>query len=706
MVDQDSMRVLELDVWNEHVASRARLDAARDAAKRARPARGLDESRRALDETREALDLVRRGAGPALRVEADGIDLLVHARDQATPLLARELATLFRFLRQTEFVRASLVALDASPALRAIGHELPDLGALVRELEGAIDERGLLLDSATPKLRTLRLELAELKEQVRRAIERFAARPDVRPLLRATHPSIRDGRYVLAVRAGARGQVRGIYHDRSATGETAYVEPESLVDDQNRLRDLGIDEQREVQRILWHFTRELLDGQSNLEQARDAVVRYDVAVARARVADELGLTEPALEIGGALETSDIRHPILLAFAFEKAEGDVAARRAAAHATVVPFSLRLGDDHDVVVLTGPNTGGKTVTLKAIGLLALLPRIGSFVPAAAGARVPFFGGVFADVGDEQDLRQSLSTFSGHVHRIGAILRAATEGSLVLLDELGSGTDPLEGEALSTALLDHLLQRRLLAVVTTHLGRLKEFAGRRSRATNASMEFDPDTFRPTYRLQLGIPGASNALRIARNLGLPRAILEEAERLSAEHGGAERNRYDELDRARAVVERLREGAATDRREASDALARAAEIERDLLRARSALWPQAESAAEERVRQLLAETEEARRALLQLGGKSARAAGQIVDALRRAVASSPLAERRRAFVVSLKKGDSVLLPKYNEVCRIRKVLRKEERVEVDYRSMSVTVGYDEIAPIEQMHLSPPDRAP
>ncbi|MFG0320345.1 MAG: endonuclease MutS2, partial [Planctomycetota bacterium JB042] len=552
-IDDDAFRLLELDAWNRVVEGHARLDAGRALARTMRPAATLEEGRALLAETKEALALDDRGASPRLGVPADGLALVAHAREHGTPLLARELAVQFRFLRQARDLRATLAALDDLPALRALGRRIPDVGPLVRDLELAVDERGLLLDSATPRLRALRLEIAEKKEAVRQEIERIAKRPDVRTLLRSTHPTIRDGRFVLAVKIGSRGQVKGIYHDRSASGETAYVEPEAVVDEQAELRDLVHDEEREVGRILWEFTRRLLDLEDELVAATAALARFDAACARGAAARDLGLVEPELvESGSPLAIDEVRHPLLLAMARDRLGEEAAVE--AVHAAVTPFSLRLGDAFDLLVVTGPNTGGKTVTLKAVGLVALLARCGSFVPAASGAVVPWFPGVFADVGDEQDLMQSLSTFSAHVRRIATVLSSAAPGALVLLDELGSGTDPLEGEALSTALLEHLLDRRLRGVVTTHLGRLKEFAGRNPRAANASMQFDPESLRPTYRLLLGIPGASNALKIARGLGLPDGVLVRAEELLSESGDTDRSRglLDELDRSRAAVERL----------------------------------------------------------------------------------------------------------------------------------------------------------
>ena len=701
-IHEDTLRVLEFDAWNRRLAAFAASDAGREAALVSRPAGDLETALRLLDETGEALSLLWAESLPRLGVQADGLDLLERAHADGSPLLARELATLLAFLRSVCDLRQRLVELETCPALSAIGQSIPALEPLLHSLQRAVDVQGLLLDSATPKLYQLRLELAESKESLRRHLERFANRKEVRPLLRSNHVSLRDGRFVLAVRAGARGQIRGIYHDRSQSGNTVYMEPEEVVDDQNRMHDLGIDEQREVIRILWGFTRELLARESELRRARAALARFDLASARAALARTLGLERPDLQPLGELALAGARHPLLLGLAHDQSEGAPEERLDLARRRTIPFDVRLGDLHDVLVLTGPNTGGKTVTLKAIGLLSLLPRAGHFLPAQSGARIPWFPGVFADVGDEQDLTQSLSTFSGHVRRIASMLKTAAPGALILLDELGSGTDPLEGEALSTALLDHLLEAGMLAVVTTHLGRLKEFAGRRPRAANASMEFDPESFRPTYRLVLGIPGASNALRIAAHLGLPGSILTNAERLLSRQGRQSAELFDQLDQARAAVERARGEAETDRRRAAEARTRSVEKEVRLDRARAALMVQAEAAAEDRLRRLLEELEVPRRALLALGGKGAAAAGQMLEAIRRAQGASPLSERRRQYVRSLRPGDRVFLPEYNEICEIRRILKKEERIEVSYRSLSLTVGFDEIAPVEQSHLHRP----
>lgn len=697
MPDADALRVLEIDRLLTFAAERTQSAVGKRAILETQPAPDLAASRSLLAETRQALHCVQSNRLPALAIKDDVIPLLDAAAASGVPLLARELAALFRFVKRARRLREFLSDLEEGSELWRLGKRIPDLGTLNRELEDAIDEQGLLLDSATAKLRALRIEISERRESVRRSLEKFARRVEVRSVIRSIHPAIRDGRYVLAVRSGARGQVKGLYHDRSATGQTSYVEPELVIDDQNRLRDLEIDEQREVNRILIRLTRLAWDAEDAITEVAGLVARVDIAFARAFVARDLGLVEPELNDGGPLVAIDVRHPWLLALAFDRGgeSGDPSldALRAHAQASVVPFSLTLGDTFDILVLTGPNTGGKTATLKALGLLALLPRYGWFLPTAGPARIPFFRGVFADVGDEQDLAQSLSTFSGHVKRVARILAAARQGSLVLLDELGSGTDPLEGEALATSLLEAMIERGILAVVTTHLGRLKQFAGKRSRAANASMQFDPDTLRPTFRLLLGVPGASNALRIARNLGLDPQIVEAAERELAGSGDRTAELFSELDRSRAELEKLREQAARDRDDAQRRAATVKQRESALAHADAALLLHAEAAAEARLKAFAEEIEEPRRQLLALGGKAALAAGRIVDALRRMHSASPLAEHRRRFLRSLKPGDSVKLVKMNENGVVKKVWLKDDRLEVVVRHLSITVKVDDIAP-------------
>jgi DNA mismatch repair protein MutS2 len=316
--------------------------------------------------------------------------------------------------------------------------------------------------------------------------------------------TMRSDRYVLPVRAEARGQVRGIVHDQSSSGATVFVEPLVVVEMNNRLRQLQIEEHQEVERILAELS-EMVGGEAPyIVLAVELLAEIDLNLAKARFASAMRASPPKLNAEGRLLLRQARHPLLTG-------------------KVVPIDFWLGIDARMVVITGPNTGGKTVALKTVGLLSLMALSGLHIPAGDDSEVPVYHDIFADIGDEQSIEQSLSTFSSHLSRIVEILRDATPDSLVLLDELGAGTDPSEGSALARAILSHLLDRGVETVATTHYSELKAFAHERPSVENASVEFDVETLSPTYRLTIGLPGRSNALAIASRLGLPNDIIEQ---------------------------------------------------------------------------------------------------------------------------------------------------------------------------------------
>jgi DNA mismatch repair protein MutS2 len=359
--------------------------------------------------------------------------------------------------------------------------------------------------------------------------------------------------------------------------------------------------------------------------------------------------------------------------------------------VVPVDLHLGDRFDVMVITGPNTGGKTVTLKTVGLLSLMAAAGLHLPAAQGTRVPYFRRVLADIGDEQDLAQSLSTFSSHVKRISRILDEADAHSLVLMDELGTGTDPLEGEALGRAILKYLVRSRARVLVSTHLSKLKEFAFSSDRVENACVEFDPDTLKPTFRLSIGMPGESNALRIARRLGIPDAVVRDAESV-LETGDSElKSLMDEVQRIRIQSEKALGKTRRDQETAHRIREKTEAHEKEIAFKRSVL----EEEAEREIDECLRRSREEAMALIPKLQNLPAPYGEHVEALKevldRIVEHSPLGRKRRRFVDSLKKGDMVYLPRYREKCQVLKIYKKEDCVEVAYRGLSMKVPAQEI---------------
>jgi len=379
-----------------------------------------------------------------------------------------------------------------------------------KSIARAIDEDGTVRDGASPVLARLRRDLKGAQAELIRLLERTMSRLDPAQQVADGSVTVRNGRYVIPVRRDARGTVGGIVHDTSSTGATLFVEPPAAVEAGNRIRELETEEVREVERILRELTDGLRPLHASLVDSLDALVELDTLAARARYAIDFTCATPTLaEPEAGMQIREGRHPLLLAQGIP----------------VVPFDLEMAPNERTLLLSGPNTGGKTVLLKSLGLFSAMVSAGLPVPVGLESRVPLYDQVFADIGDEQSIAASLSTFSAHVKNLGDILEHATSRSLVLIDELGSGTDPVEGAALGGAVLEDLTRRGAMTIATTHLGALKDLASEVSGVVNASLQFDVAKLEPTYRLQKGVPGRSYGLSIARRLHLPAAVIERAE-------------------------------------------------------------------------------------------------------------------------------------------------------------------------------------
>ncbi len=391
------------------------------------------------------------------------------------------------------------------PSLWDIADHIVELPSLESEIGRCITPTGEIMDSASPKLSDLRHQLKETKQQLLTRLEAIVKSPRGRRFIQEGFISEREGRYVIPVKSESRKEIKGIVHDISNTGATVFVEPWTTVELGNELRELTIEEKREVERILLSISTEVGTHEAEISQDVELLAEIDLILAKARYAGKVKATEPVIAKDGVLSLVNARHPLLKGKA-------------------VPLSVEIGRDYSILVITGPNTGGKTVALKTIGLLTLMAQAGMPIPASGESCIPFFDGVFADIGDEQSIEQTLSTFSSHMGNIVRIIGASTEKSLVLLDELGISTDPNEGAALARAILLHFLSRRTMAVTTTHYSDLKIFAHTTPGLKNASLDFDPITLAPTYHLTMGIPGGSNALAIASQLGLSPEIISVA--------------------------------------------------------------------------------------------------------------------------------------------------------------------------------------
>ena len=587
-MDRRSLTLLEFPAVQARLAAATSFPPSRRLAEALEPsndpiivARGLDETdqARALLEDRPGIGIgAAHDIGPAIERAVRG--------GRLEPGRFLEIA---QTLDATSRL-AALLADERRPLLRDLARELHALPALRSTLARSFDPVGELLDTASPRLGGLRAAVRVAYDRLRRRLDALVG-AELGNALQEPIITLRNGRYVVPVKAEARARVKGIVHDASGSGQTLFIEPLVAVELGNAWREAQVAETEEIARILDELSAFVAANGEVLRETLGALARFDLWAAKASLAAEMGASRA--------ETADRPEAILLS-----------ARHPGLTGRVVPIDIRLGDGFSALVVTGPNTGGKTVTLRTLGLLSLMHQAGLHVPAEPGSRLPVWRDVFADIGDEQSIAQSLSTFSGHLRSITRIVEAAGLGTLVLLDELGAGTDPTEGSALAQALLDHFIRAGALVAATTHYAELKAYAHTTPGARNAAVEFDLETLTPTYRLTIGLPGGSQAFAIAERLGLPVAIVTDARsRLSesqrsfeatlASIKATEGATSDALDRARAAELR-----------AGEALRAAQEERRRARRERDEAVRAARAEAERIVEDLRAEVSTTREAL------------------------------------------------------------------------------------------------
>jgi DNA mismatch repair protein MutS2 len=501
-MDRRSAELLELPLIRARLAAYAAFAPSRRLAQAVEPSNDPIIVERRLDETDEARWLL--SAKPGIGVGgARDIEPILARATRGGRLDPAELWAVVETIIAAGRLVDGLRELDR-PLLHALYRSIDPLPALRSRLEASVDASGEVLDTASPALGGLRRAVRIAHERLRSRLDALV-RSDLAGALQEPIITLRNGRYVLPVRADSRSRVKGIVHDQSGSGQTIFVEPLIAVELANAWREAELAAKAEEERVLDELSAHVAASGEALAADLDSLARFDLWMCRARLAEELDAVRPATASEPVVSLLSARHPGL--------QGDV-----------VPIDVHLGDGYTALVITGPNTGGKTVALRTVGLLALMHQSGLHVPVAPGSVLPIFSDVLADIGDEQSVAQSLSTFSGHLRTITRIVEEAGPGTLVLLDELGAGTDPTEGSALAQSLLDHFIRAGALVVATTHYAELKTYAHNEQRARNASVDFDLATLAPTYHLSIGLPGTSQAFAIAERLGLPSRLVEDA--------------------------------------------------------------------------------------------------------------------------------------------------------------------------------------
>ena len=542
-MDTKTLRVLEYDKILERLKSFCDFSASMDLARALQPTANFDEAQRLLNETTEARTLFVTsdiGIGGAHDIRP-AVDLAA----RGGVLDPQQLLDIKSTLISCRDIKKSLERkIDEFPRLAQIAAALPESHGIVDAITRILSDRGEVLDSASPKLGTLRREIKIAHDRLMSRLQRYlteSANKLQEPII-----TQRDGRYVIPLRAEFKGQIKAVVHDQSSSGATLFVEPLPVVELNNAMRELQLQERDEVRRILYELSVQVGEHATEFKYGVENLAALDLIFAKAKYAEELKASEPVLHSmkeemsprrhgDGGKRKQEVISEQSSVDGEQSNQSEIVNRKSqiklvhARHplldsSTVVPIDVDPKPGTRAIVITGPNTGGKTVSLKTVGLLVLMAQSGLHIPVQSGSELPCFHAVYADIGDEQSIEQSLSTFSGHITNIIRILKKLDQHSLVIFDELGSGTDPQEGAALARAILNHLLESGCTILVATHYPELKTFAHSTEAVVNASLEFDIKTLRPTYKLTIGLPGRSNALAIATRLGLDPKIVEAA--------------------------------------------------------------------------------------------------------------------------------------------------------------------------------------
>lgn len=606
-MDARTLRVLEYDAIRQRLAARAACSLGKELARALTPATTRKEVQRLLDETQQARDLVAEAGRPPLGGAAD-VRAQVRAASRGGALAPRDLLDIANTVHASRRMRAFLrQAEERAPLLAERAPRLGVFPEIEESIARAIDHRGEVLDTAGEELRAIRARMRRLQDSIARRLQSIIHSAAYARLLQEPIITVRNGRYCVPVRSEFKGEFRGIVHDSSASGATVFMEPFAVVQVNNELREAQAAEEHEVARVLARLSAQVGEQADEILESIGALAELDLIFARAGLAEEMKAIRPELDAGGRLELFEARHPLL--------EGKV-----------VPIDIRIGDEFRALIITGPNTGGKTVTLKTVGLLALMAQSGLHLPAAGGSRLPVFRRVFADIGDEQSIQQNLSTFSSHMTQVVNVLEHADGDSLVLLDEIGAGTDPAEGAALAKAIIMELVGRGARVLATTHYGELKVFAYAQPEVENASVLFDPVTLEPTYEVQIGAPGSSNAFAIASRLGLSAELLRQAAEMMGE---SQVRLYEVIERAERDQRDLSEERRQTARMRMDLEKTKAEYERMLADLRAERKRRLREAREE-ARRIVARAKQRTEELLNLLRRSVQEAREAKDAIAR----------------------------------------------------------------------------
>jgi len=678
-----TLKVLEWDTILEHLAKHATSDKGKERCLNAPLYNNLDIIRKELNYTTEARTLLDLMHSPPLGGIRD-IEESVQASKHTPSLNNVELLDIAKTIQTSRLLKSFLADhQEKTPSLFALSGDL----FADKELEDAIldvfDDYGNVLDSASPQLKSLRNAHRDQVNNLKDKLSRLITSSSISKYLQESVYTIRDDRYVVPVKVEHKAHVPGIVHDVSASGSTLFIEPKAIVELNNRVKELELQIDAEIKRILSELTQKISEKADEILPALEVLTELDFIFAKAKYSIQLKASEPELNNNKYLSMQGMRHPILLTVIDN----------------VIPNDFELGKGANVMIITGSNTGGKTVTLKSVGLFVLMTKAGMHVPAIHANIYPFKN-VFADIGDEQSVIQSLSTFSGHMTNIISILNSVDSESLVILDEIGAGTDPTEGSALAQAILEDLKEKGTRTVVSTHYGELKALAYTKEGFINASVEFDTETLKPTYRLLIGIPGKSNAITISRNLGLSEKVVNLAQEIyltQKDTTGAVleglQNTQQELTRNVQEAAETREELEKLERDYAEKLEKIKIEKSKTLNVYRKKYETILEKARAEIREILKQVRQAKSE--KIARRALNRLGEIESGLREEISQDQqelLPEVKPVDWSSIKIGDTVLVKDLNQLATLLTLPDKNKNVQIQIGLLKTTVKADKLA--------------
>ena len=684
---EKSLKKLELDKVLELLAEQAACPAAKERCRQTVPLTDADEIRTLQEQTSAACKLISLKGTPGLAGARDVGASLARAQ-RGGVLSAEELLQIGGVLKCARQVKNYADGESVETVLDVWFFQLMANKFLEDRIFTSILSKDEIADAASSELASIRRKIRQQSVKIRESLQKIISSPSYAKYLQEPIITIRSDRFVVPVKSEFKNNIPGLVHDVSSSGSTFFIEPMQAVNANNDLRELLIAERKEIERILAELSAQAADWREHIETNYRVLVELDCIFARARLSFAMRAIEPKITEDEVIVLNRARHPLI------------------DPKTVVPITLTLGQDFDTLIITGPNTGGKTVTLKTIGLLTLMAQCGLHIPADDGSSVGVFTRVLADIGDEQSIEQSLSTFSAHMKNIVEIVRVCEPGALVLFDELGAGTDPAEGAALAMALIEYCRKNGAKVAATTHYAELKVYAMRTERVSNASCEFDVETLQPTYRLLVGVPGKSNAFAISRRLGLQEDILDKAKSLVSQNDSdfedvlaqLEQQRQ-QMEQARAEAERLRQQTLQQQQKSEEYFD---QIKRERDKAVQAAKREAQyiiddarrtaNAVQEELKQLRRQMKDS--ADVQNSNERQAALRRTLNEAEEKLADKPQQKKRPAATRAIRAGDTVELLKFGSRATVLSVT-KDGNLELQAGIMKLTAKPDEVALLE-----------